>query len=158
MVSVPVIPHPCPTLLFCLHFLPALLLSCNFRHLAMSLEITSCTFTRELIYDTCHPLEHSSLTREAGRWRRQLEEGWEQGCVPGLCVFPGCPKLWVPLGLGTEGAQAIGIETFWCKHSVLYQHVKKQGGSSLHGGETHQAWSRQRDDDVVGWSWARFQG
>ena len=82
----------------------------------------------------------------------------EQGWVPGLCVFPGCPKLWVPLGLGTEEAQAIGIETFRCKHSVLYQHVKKLGGSCLRGGETHQAWSRQRDDDVVGWSWARFQG
>lgn len=39
-----------------------------------------------------------------GSLRRVGEQGW----VPGLCVFPTCPKLWVPLGLGTEGAQAIG--------------------------------------------------
>lgn len=93
--------------------------------------------------------------QEAGGWRRQLEEGWESRVGSQACVyFPAAQSSWVPLGLGTEGAQAIGIETFRVS-TVSSISMLKLGGSYLCGGETHQAW-RQRDDDVAGWSLGPF--
>lgn len=47
----------------------------------------------------------------------------ELGWVPGLCLLPCCPKLWITLALGTEEPQAIRIVTFTSKHIVLLNNI-----------------------------------